>query len=101
MASITEKFSTISAIEYKKIKELIIGVKYPIEEMQNIDAKYGKAVLVTLQDYRDPRLKYRVYLPKRYAGVFEDEELKNLVPCSLQLIYRGEKDRAYIVEIVQ
>ena len=47
MASFTEKFSTISAIEYKNIKELIIGVKYPIEEMQNIDAKYGKAVLVT------------------------------------------------------
>ena len=97
MASFTAKFATISAIENKKIKELTIGVKYPIEEFQNIDAKYGKA----LQDYRDPKLKYRVYLPKRYTGVFEDEELKNLVPCSLQLIYRGEKDRAYIVDIVE
>ena len=96
MASFVPKFATISAIEYKKIKELIIGVKYPIEEFQNIDAKYGKAVLPTIQDYRDTKLKYRVYLPKRYASVFDDDELKNLVPYSLQLVYRGEKDLSLI-----
>ena len=84
-----------------KIKELIIGVKYPIEEFQNIDAKYGKVLLATIQDHRDPKLKYRVYLPKRHASVFDDEELKNLAPYSLQLVYRGEKDRAYVVDILE
>ena len=44
------------------------------------------------RDYRDPKLKYRV---------FNDEELKNLAPYSLQLVYRGEKDRAYVVDILE
>lgn len=53
-----------------------MAVKYPIEELQNIDGKYGNAVLATIQEYRDNKLKYRVYLPKRYAGVFVDDEFK-------------------------
>ena len=57
-----------------------MGVKYPIEQLQN----YGNAVLATIRDYTDDKLKYRVYLPKRYAGVFVDEELKHLAP------YRGQ-----------
>ena len=77
-----------------------MGVKYPIEELQNTEGKYGNAVIATIQDYRESRLKYRVYLPKRYAGVFDDDELKNLTPYSLHLIYRGEKDRAYVVDIL-
>ena len=91
LASFVAKFAGVSAIEYKKIKELVIGVKYPIEELQNIDSKYGNAVLATIRDYRDDKLKYSVYLPKRYASVFVDDELKHLAPNSLYLVYCGEK----------
>ena len=63
--------------------------------------KCGKVVLATIQDYKDPKLKYHVNLLKRYASVFDDEELKNLAPYSLQLVYRGEKDRAYVVDILE
>ena len=100
MASFVAKFADISAIQYKKIKELVMGVKYPIVQLQNVDSKYGNAVVATIQDYTDDKLKYRVYLPRRYAGVWEDDELKHLAPNSLYLVYRGEKNRAYVVDIL-
>ena len=101
MASSVVKFAAVSAIQYKKTNKLVMGIKYPLEELQNIDSKYGNVVLATIRDYTDDKMKYRVYLPKIYAGVFVDEELKHLAPYSLHLVYHGQKDRAYVVDILQ
>ena len=80
MASFVTKFAAVSAIQYKKIIEHVMGVKYRIEQLQNIDCKYGNAVLAIIRDYTDDKLKYRVFLPKRCKGVFADEELIYLAP---------------------
>ena len=45
MASFVAKFADISAIQYRKIKELVMGVKYPIVQLQNVDSKYGNAAV--------------------------------------------------------
>ena len=56
-----------------------------------------KSVLVTLED---GELRYREYLPKRYAGVFTDEELRHISPSDLHLVIRGMRNQTVHMEIV-
>ena len=42
----------------------LVNKQYPIVNMVHVDTRYGKSVLVTLED---GELRYREYLPKRYA----------------------------------
>lgn len=101
MASFVEKFSTVSACEYKKCSELTIGAKYPIDKLTNDSTKYGPTVIAIIQDYTDANKTIKVYLPKRYAGRFTDEELSSIQPNTLHLVYLGQKDRMTNIEIVQ
>jgi hypothetical protein len=101
MASFVEKFRNIGAQEYKKCSELILGMKYPIETLQNTDTKYGNSVLATVQDHEDKSRKFRIYLPHRYANVFTDEELRCVTPSTLHLVYRGKREQTTLVEITQ
>lgn len=78
-----------------------MGVNYPIESLQNVDTKYGNCVVATVQDYANEKLKYWLYLPKRYAGVFTDEELRHIVPYTLDLIYRGKREQTTVVDILE
>ena len=94
-----DRFNLISAIEYKRCSELVIDTKYPIISLENAHTKYGTSVLATLRDPVDSSLQYRVYLPKRYASVFTDEELRHINPEDFHLIYRGMKDRTTIVDV--
>ena len=101
MASFLEKFASVSAIEYCKCSDMQEGKKYPIISLVNTETKYGKSVLATVQHYEDVTRTYRVYLPKRYAGMFTDEELRHITPRSLHLEYRGKRGQTTIVEITQ
>ena len=64
--------------------------------LTNVDTKYGNSVLATLED---GDRQYRVYLPKRYAGVFTNEELRHIKPKELHLVYRGTRNQTTQVEI--
>jgi hypothetical protein len=101
MPSFLETFNAITAIEYKRCSELAIDKKYPIESLQNQDTKYGSSVLATIVGWNDQNAKYRVYLPKRYASMFTDEELRHITPLSLNLVYRGKRDQSTLVEITK
>ena len=56
--SFITKFNAVSAIEYKRCAELTVNKQYPIVNMVNVDTRYGKSVLVTLED---GEYRYRVY----------------------------------------
>lgn len=101
MESFIEKFSEISAIEYKRCHELKCGAKYPIECLSNIDTKYGESILATVTDCDDRNRKFRLYLPKRYSKMFTDAELRNIKPNTLSLVYRGKREQTTLVEIIQ
>ena len=55
---IIRKFNAVSAIEYKRCAELTVNKQYPIVNMVHVDTRYGKSVLVTLED---GKRRYRVY----------------------------------------
>ena len=76
---------------------MCIRDRYPIVNMVHVDTRYGKSVLVTLEDGEH---RYRVYLPKRYADVFTDEELRHINPNDLHLVFRGMENQTAHVEIV-
>lgn len=95
--SFLTKFNAVSAIEYKRCSELTINKQYPIVDLKNVDTRYGKSVLVTLEDDGE---RYRVYLPKRYADVFADEELRHINPGELLLVFHGMKNKTTQVEII-
>ena len=71
--------------------------QYPIVNMVHVDTRYGKSVLVTLED---GEYRYRIYLPKRYSDVFTDEELRHINPSDLHLVFRGMRNQTTQVDIV-
>ena len=94
--SFITKFNAVSAIEYKRCAELTVNKQYPIVNMVHVDTRYGKSVLVTLED---GEYRYRVYLPKRYADVFTDKALHHINPSDLHLVFRGMRNQTVQVEI--
>ena len=84
-------------LDVYKRQELTVDKQYPIVNMLHVNTRYGKSVLVTLEDCEH---RYRVYLPKRYADVFTDEELRHINPSDLHLVFRGMKNQTPHVEIV-
>lgn len=97
--SFLTKFKTIQPIEYRKLSELEVEKKYPIVSLQNVETKYGITVLATIRDHRDNDSQFRVYLPKRYAGVFTDEELRQINPGEQHLVYKGKEHRTSLLDI--
>lgn len=54
----------------EKILNLKVGLDYRILSGKIIQSRYGKAVILNLEDFS-------VFLPKRYASEITDEHLKN------------------------
>lgn len=101
MVSFLEKFSVISQVEYKKCTDLNQNTQYNIDTLENVSTKYGESLVATLQNPDRIGTLIKVYLPKRYAGKFTNEELANITPNRMKLIYRGQKGNTSDIEIIQ
>lgn len=100
MVTFIKKFTNISTIEYKKCSNLLVGVKYPIEQLKNDTSKFGLALSAVVIDGHNTK-RCKLYLPKRHANKFTDEELNDIQQSFLQLVYHGLKECCVIdVEIM-
>lgn len=61
--------------------------------------KYGDCLLATIQYPEDVDKQYPVYLHKRYTDVLTNEEVEQIVPLSLCMIYRGKKEQTSFLDI--
>lgn len=69
----------------KSLGDLVVGSTYPILTMHNVTTKYGTYVVCDLQDPQDMDDQFSVFLPKRYEGIYREDQLAALVPGKLGL----------------
>jgi hypothetical protein len=62
-------------LETRKMSDLTVGASYLIEKANRITTKYGEAILVTLSSAND---RFKVFLPKRFAGMLSDQSIAHL-----------------------
>jgi hypothetical protein len=75
--------------------------KYPIVGAELVYTRYGETVLLSL---RDPQaLLIKTFLPKRYATLFTEADIKsiNTEEVKLYLIYKGRciKSNSHMLDI--
>ena len=69
------RFSRVSSGNIASLDNLALGKRYPITRAVRQTTQYGPTILVTLWD--DPtNANIRVFLPKRFAEVFEDSDIE-------------------------
>ena len=54
------------------MNELEVERKYPISKARRLDTKYGESMLITILEFGENPVS--VFLPKRYSGVFTDDD---------------------------
>jgi hypothetical protein len=66
-----------------------------------MSTQYGSTVLLTLQ--AEEKVKVKIYLPKRYADVIENDHIEeiNTGRKNYKLLYVGKAGSAYIINLEQ
>ena len=74
---------------------------YPVLFACRLNTQYGSAVLLTLQTGENVNVK--IYLPKRYADLIEDDHIEeiNTGRKNYKLLYLGKAGSAYIINLEQ
>ena len=83
MDSFIQKFGSVTVYEYVRCHDLQTGTKYPIRSLQNETTRYGPSLAAVITKGKDGTGLLKVYLPKRYAKLFTDEELQGVQPDTL------------------
>jgi hypothetical protein len=67
-----------------------MNTPYPIERAEKLQAKFGGAILLTLQE--SPQTFVTVFLPRRYGAHFTENDLRSIndKSVSLALKYLGD-----------
>src|SRR5271163_852818 len=72
--------------ETKKLTELSIDYRYPVQTFKTVKTKYGTSKIVTLIDGNNNNNQIDVFLPNRFNEVeFNEDKYKHY------LIYHGKK----------
>lgn len=95
MDSFVGKFESFTIYEKVRCDDLVISMKYPITERVDV-VRTLKRILV-----KNSKRLLKVYLLKRYAKKFTDEELQDIQPDTLYLQCNGQKDCVTEVNISQ
>ena len=87
---LSAKFKMITFCQQTKITSLKIDTPYPIERAEKVQTKYGEALLMTVQA-ESPHTFVKVFLPRRYGSLFNDDNLRSIndKTVSLSLKYLG------------
>jgi hypothetical protein len=83
------RFAKVSASNIVRVNTLEVGKRYPIKYAQRQETIYGPSVLLSLHVGDSDDVK--VFLPKRFSLVFEDEDIIkiNNGTLALHLIYHA------------
>lgn len=70
---------------YKKPEELEINHSYLINQFKIIETKFGKKLMVTLEDFG------QLILPQRFSEIINEKDIKRMEAMNLAwvLIYKG------------
>jgi hypothetical protein len=86
--NLKEKFEATTACNVIKINALITNRPYEIRFVERADTRLGTSIIMTLP--MSPNSTAKVFLPKRYSGLFSDDINAIQTNCvRLQLIYLG------------
>jgi len=55
------------------VSSLTVDRKYPIVKAERVRTRYGETILLSIRD--SAQQLFKVFLPKRYATVFKDEDI--------------------------
>jgi hypothetical protein len=88
---LSARFGQVSSGSVVQIPTLKEGTYYHIRRAQLQEAMYGPSVLLTLRDI-DAHADIKVFLPRRYALVFSDEDIERINAVDMgpfHLLYHG------------
>jgi hypothetical protein len=82
-------FARVSASNINRVNTVEVEKRYPIKYAQRQETIYGPSVLLSLHVGDSDDVK--VFLPKRFSLVFEDEDITKITngTLSLNLVYHG------------
>jgi hypothetical protein len=72
-----------------KLKDMVIGTTYHIEDIKKVKTAHGSAIMVETAENV-------IFLPKRFAEELDDKKIKDLKKIKVNLIYRGQKDSGHL-----
>jgi len=95
--SLSQRFNDVS-FDIVHVTALTVDRKYPIVTADRVQTRYGETVLLSIRDpanliVRDSTpLLLKVFLPKRYAQVFKDEDIASINDGTsvMNLINKGQ-----------
>jgi hypothetical protein len=107
--ALSQRFSYVTC-DIVHVTTLKVEQKYPIVKAERVQTRYGETILLSIRELlnlnvrdKTPQLK-KVFLPKRYAQVFKEDDITNINsgPVELSLIFKGQcKDTNTIILAVE
>lgn len=103
MDQLITKFKDVVSNNAVRLNTLDIDRKYEIVKAEKVTTKYGLAILISIKENSFSTVK--VFLPKRYSVVFDDDDIAsiNAKSITLYLVYKGTctKSNSYILNLEQ
>ena len=86
---VRDNFQQQLCVPVRCVRELELNKHYHIVRMRNIQTKFGNALVCDLEDLgfcpQPTENQFRIFLPKRWAATYTDEQLKEIHSCKLSL----------------
>ena len=98
--TLSQHFFNIASGQVVSIHTLEIDRPYPVLFARRWHGQYGPTVLLTLR--AEENVNVKVYLPKRYADGFDDQDIEDINTAKKQykFIYKGRSGVAYVLNMV-
>ena len=71
-------FRNISTGQVVQIAQLTKDRPYLVVAARRVSGQYGPTVLLSLRSEEDDTILLKLFLPRRYADVFEDEDIDDI-----------------------
>jgi len=97
--NLAQQFHLVASGQVVQLHTLDINKPYPVQYAQRLTTQFVSTVLATLNSEEGNNVK--IYLPKRYANVFEDSGFEDINNGRkhYKLIQRGKTGSAYIIHM--
>jgi len=89
----------IASGQIVQIHTLDMGRPYPVTFARRLTNQFGPTVLLTPQ--AEENININVYLPRRYAEWFDDQDIEDINEGkNCKFIYKGRSGSAYILNMI-
>jgi hypothetical protein len=82
-----------NAYPKRALDSLQLNISYHVISMRNVTTRFGKSVVCELEDTgvcpQSDDNCFHVFLPKRWADKFSDDNLEKIERCGLSLVAKG------------